>query len=105
MLSDDPVTGLLLSYCDPGAQASQVEVLNAKQPGVVLLRIMGVTVRVVTFPTRVVFVTAGVSVVWLSTMPGGGQWMIQLWFLLEGGRAVAQMQQFLLTSVVDSLTF
>lgn len=59
-----------MSYCDPGAQGSQVEVLNAEQLGVVLLRITGVGVRLVTFSMRVVFITAGVSVVWLSTMPG-----------------------------------
>lgn len=45
--------------------------LYSKQPGVVLLRITGVTVRLVTFWMSVVFITAGVSVVWLNTMPGG----------------------------------
>lgn len=40
-----------------------MEVLNVVQPGVVLLRIMGVTVRVVTFREGVVLVTAGVGVV------------------------------------------
>lgn len=76
-MSDDTVIDSLLSYCDPGAQGSQVEVLNAKQPGVVLLRITGVGVRTVAFSIRVV--TAGVSVVWLSTMPGGeGHWMIKI---------------------------
>lgn len=69
-MSDDTVTDSLLSYWDPGAQGSQVEVLNAKQPGVVLLRITGVTVRPVTFSMKVVFTTAGASVVWLTTMPG-----------------------------------
>ena len=69
----------LLSYCDPGAQGSQVEVLNAKQPGVVLLRIMGVRVRLVTFSIRVVLITAGVSVVWLTTRPGReGPWMFRI---------------------------
>lgn len=68
-MSDDTVNVSLLSYCDPGAQGSQVEVLNAKQLGVVLLRITGVTVRLVAFSMKVVFITAGVSVVWLSTMP------------------------------------
>lgn len=78
-MSDDPVTDSLLSYCDPGAQGSQVEVLNAEQPGVVLLRITGVGVRLVTLSKRVVFITAGVSVVWLITMPGRkGHWMIQI---------------------------
>lgn len=70
LMSDDKVNVSLLSYCDPGAQGSQVEVLNAEQPGVVLLRITGVVVRLVTFSTRVVFITAGVSVVWLTTRPG-----------------------------------
>lgn len=60
----------LLSYCDPGAQGSQAEMLNAEQPGVVLLRITGVGVTLVTFSIRVVFITAGVSVVWLTTRPG-----------------------------------
>lgn len=60
----------LLSYCDPGAQGSQEERLKAKQPGVVLLKVTGVTVRPVTFSMIVVFITAGVSVVWLTTMPG-----------------------------------
>lgn len=62
---------LLLSYCDPGAQGSHVEVLKAEQPGVVLLMVTGVTVRTVMFSMRVVFITAGVSVVWPSTMPAG----------------------------------
>ena len=69
-MSDDTVVDSLLSYCDPGAQGSQVEVLYAKQPGVVV-RITGVTVRSVTFSMKVVFITAGASVVWLTTMPGG----------------------------------
>lgn len=75
-MSEDMAVDSLLSYCDPGAQGSQVEVLNAKQPGVVLLRITGVMVRLVTFSMRVVFITAGESVVWLTTMPGReGHWM------------------------------
>lgn len=53
----------LLSNCDPGAQGSQVEVLNAVQLGVVLLRITGVTVTVVTLSKGVVLVRAGVGVV------------------------------------------
>lgn len=69
-MSDELVTDSLLSYWDPGAQGSQVEVLNAKQPGVVLLKITGVTVSSVTLSIRVVSTTAGVSVVWLTTMPG-----------------------------------
>lgn len=69
-MSDDVAADSLLSYCDPGAQGSQVEMLNAEQPGVVLLRITGVIVKTVTFSMRVVLVTAGVSVVWLTTMPG-----------------------------------
>lgn len=69
-MSDDKVNVSLLSYCDPGAQRSQVEVLYAEQPGVVLLRITGVGVILVMFSTRVVFITAGVSVVWLTTKPG-----------------------------------
>lgn len=69
-MSDDIITDSLLSHWDPGAQGSQVEVLNAKQPGVVLLRITGVTVSSVTFSMRVVSTMAGVSVVWLTTMPG-----------------------------------
>lgn len=64
------MTDLLLSYSDPGPQGSQVEVLKSEQPGVVLLKVTGVTVRVGTFSESVVSVTAGVSVVWLSTMPG-----------------------------------
>ena len=77
-MSDDTVMDSLLSYCDPGGQGSQVEVLNAKQPGVVLLRITGVIVRLVTFSISVVFITAGASVVWLSTMPGREtHWRIQ----------------------------
>lgn len=63
------VTDSLLSYCDPGAHGSQAERLKAKQPEVVLLKITGVGVRLVTFSMRVVSVTAGVSVVWLTTMP------------------------------------
>lgn len=58
-----------MSYCDPGAQGSQVDVSKAKQPGVVLTRVTGVAVRVVTFSARVVLITAGVSVVWPSTVP------------------------------------
>lgn len=61
----------LLSYWDPGAQGSQVETLKAEQPGVVLLKITGVGVRLVASSMRVLFITAGVSVVWLITMPGG----------------------------------
>lgn len=73
------VVDSLLSYCDPGAQGSHVEVLNAAQPGVVLLRITGVVVRLVTFSIRVVSITAGVSVVWLTTKPGReGHWMFQI---------------------------
>lgn len=68
-VSDDTAIDSLLSYCDPGAQGSQEEVLKAKQPVVVLLRITGVGVRLVTSSMRVVFITAGVSVVWLSTTP------------------------------------
>lgn len=55
--------GLLLSNCDPGAQGWQVEVLKAAQPGVVLLRITGVTVTAVTFTKGVVPVPVGVGVV------------------------------------------
>lgn len=68
----------LLSYCDPGAHGSQVETLNVEQPGVVLLRITGVTVRVVTFSVRAVLITVGLGVVWLSAVPGGRQWVTQL---------------------------
>lgn len=68
----------LLSYCDPGAHISQVERLNVPQPGVVLLRITGVTVRLVTFSMRTVLITVGLGVVWLSAMPGGGQWVSHL---------------------------
>lgn len=60
-----------MSYCDPGAQASQVEALKLKQPGVVLLKITGVGVTTVAFCTTVVFITAGASVVWLCTKPEG----------------------------------
>lgn len=66
-------TDSLLSYCDPGAQASQVEALKLKQPGVVLLKITGVGVTTVAFCTTVVFITAGASVVWLCTKPEGGE--------------------------------
>lgn len=69
-MSDDTVNDSLLSYCDPGGQGSQVDVLNAEQLGVELLRVMGVGVGTVTFPMRLVLIRAGVSVVWLSTMPG-----------------------------------
>lgn len=62
----------LLSYCDPGAHCSQVERLNAPQPGVVLLRITGVTVRLVTFSARAVLITVGLGVVWPSVMPTKG---------------------------------
>lgn len=55
-----------------------MEVLNAAQPGVVLLRIMGVTVRVVTFSVRAVLITVGLSVVWLSATPGRRHWVTQL---------------------------
>lgn len=65
------VVDSLLSYCDPGAQGSQVDVLNAAQPGVVVLRITGVGVRLVTFSMSVVLITAGLSVVWLTTRPAG----------------------------------
>lgn len=78
MTSDDKGSVSLLSYCDPGAQGSQVDVLNAKQPGVVLLGVTGVVVSPVTFSMTVVFVTAGVSVVWLATSPAReGPWMRQ----------------------------
>lgn len=53
----------LLSNCDPGAQGSQVEVLSAAQLGVVLLRITGVAVTVVTLSKGAVLVGAGVGVV------------------------------------------
>lgn len=69
IISRRPSPALLLSYCDPGAQDSQLEVLNAAQPGVVLLRVTGVTLSVATFSDRVVLTTAGASVVWLSTIP------------------------------------
>ena len=59
-----------MSYCDPGAQGLQEVTLKAEQPGVVLLKITGVGVRLVGLSVRVVFITAGVSVVWLITMPG-----------------------------------
>lgn len=75
----------LLSNWDPGAQGSQVETLKAKQPGVVLLKITGVGVRLVTFSMRVVFTTAGVSVVWLTAMPARrGHRMIQSVFDIWG---------------------
>ncbi len=75
-MSDDAVSDSLLSYCDPGGHGSQVEMLNAEQLGVVL-RVRGVRVAVVTFSMKVVVITAGVGVVWLSTMPGrGGHWVI-----------------------------
>lgn len=85
--------GSLLSYCDPGAQGSQVEVLKVKQLEVVLLRITGVRVRLVTFSMKVVFITAGASVVWLTTMPRReicwNTWLWQncnttIWFELNG---------------------
>lgn len=63
------VTDSLLSYCDPGAHGSQAERLKVKQPEVVLLKITGVGVRLVTFSIRVVSVTAGVRVAWLTTKP------------------------------------
>lgn len=47
-----------------------MEVLSAEQPGDVVPGIMGVAVTSVTFSLTVVFITAGVSVVWLATMPG-----------------------------------
>lgn len=56
-------TDSLLSYRDPGAQGSQVEVLNSEQPWVVLLTIAVVGLKLVTFWIRVVLVTAGESVV------------------------------------------
>lgn len=53
----------LLSNCDPGAQGSQVEVLNAVQLGVVVLRITGVPVTVVTLSEGVALAGAAVGVV------------------------------------------
>lgn len=53
----------LLSYWDPGMQASHVDVLNVKQPDVVLLGLTEVRVVAVPFSMSVVLTNAGASVV------------------------------------------